>query len=140
MPTPTTFPVFLDSFESPTLYRIISLLNSTSSTSSIDPLPLPILKQFTHTVATPLHKFICISLSSGSVPSDFKVTSNHPHLKKPNLDSLNSSNYQPISNLLIHSNFLERVVSSHSSPTSQPTTSPTSSKAPTCPTNLLNPP
>ena len=33
-------------------------------------------------------------------------------LKKPNLDSLNSSNYRPISNLSIHYKVLERVVSS----------------------------
>ena len=111
-PTPITFPVFLDSFDSPTLDRIISLLNSTSSTSSLDPLSLPILKQITHTVASPLHKIICTSLSSGSVPPDFKVASISPILKKPNLDSLNSSNFRPISNLSIHSKVLERVVSS----------------------------
>ena len=42
--TPITFPFTLDKFESPPLDQIISLLKSTSSTSSIDPLPLPILK------------------------------------------------------------------------------------------------
>ena len=51
--TPITFPVFLESFDSPALDRIIPLLNSTFSTSSLDPLPLPILKQITHTVASP---------------------------------------------------------------------------------------
>ena len=118
LPTPTlcptliTFPVFLDYFDSPTLDLIISLLNSTSSTSSLDPLPLPILKHITHTVASPLHKIICTSLSSGSVPPDFKVAVISPILKNPNFDSLNSSNYRPISNLSIHSKVLERVVSS----------------------------
>ena len=58
-PTPITFLVFLDSFDSPTLDRIISLLNSTSSTSYFDHLPLSILKQITHNVASPFHIIIC---------------------------------------------------------------------------------
>ena len=46
------------------------------------------------------------------VPPDFKVAAISPILKKPNLESLYSSNYRPISNLSIHSKVLERVVSS----------------------------
>ena len=98
--------------ESPPLDQIISLLKSTSSTSSLDPLPLQILKQITNTVATPLHKIICGSLSSGSFPPDFKKAVITPIIKKPHLDSLSPSNYRPISNLSIHSKILERVISS----------------------------
>ena len=71
----------------------------------------PILKQITHTIAIPLHKIICTSLSSGIVPPDFKVAVITPILKKPNLDSLNPSHYRPISNLSIHSKILEHTVS-----------------------------
>ena len=67
------------------------------STSSLNPLPLTILKQIINTVATPLHQIICGSLSSGSVPPDFKKAVITPILKKPHLDSLSPSNYRPIS-------------------------------------------
>ena len=110
--TPITFPFSLEKFEYPPLDQIISLLKSTSSTSSLDPLPLTILKQITNTVATPLHQIICSSLSSGSVPPDFKKAVITPILKKPHLDSLSPSNYRPISNLSIHSKIFERVISS----------------------------
>ena len=83
--TPITFPFFLDKFESPPLDQIISLLKSTSSTSSLDPLPLPILNQITNTVATPLHQIICGLLSSGSFPPDFKKQSSPLSLKSPTL-------------------------------------------------------
>ena len=71
-PLPSPFPSPLTNLNLPPLDQIISLLKSTSSTSSLDPLPLPILKQITNTVATPLHQIICVSLSSGSIPPDFK--------------------------------------------------------------------
>ena len=139
--TPITFPFSLDKFESPPLDQIISLLKSTSSTSSLDPLPLPILKQITNTVATPLHQIICGSLSSGSVPPDFKKAVITPILKKPHLDSLSpplttdpsltSQSTLRSLNVLSPPNLLH---------TLQPIKSPTSSKAPTSPTNLLNPP
>ena len=134
---PITFPLSLEKFESPQLDQFISLLKSTSSTSSLDPLPLQILKQIINTVATPLHQIICGSISSRSVPPDFKKAVITPILKKPNLDSLFPSNYRPISNLSIHSKILERVISSQFITY---LTTPTSSKAPTFPTNLLNPP
>ena len=101
--TPITFPFSLEKLESPPLDQIISLIKSTSSTSSLDPLPLPIIKQITNTVATPLHQIIGGSLSSGSVPPDFKKAVITPILKKSHLDSLSPSNYRPISNLSIHS-------------------------------------
>ena len=110
--TPITFPFSLEKLQPPPLDQIISLLKSTSSTSSFDPLPPPILKQIINTVAIHLHKIICGSLSSGSVPPDFKKSVITPILKNPQLDSLSPSNYQPISNLSIHCKILERVISS----------------------------
>ena len=54
--TPITFPFSLGKFEPPPLDQIISLLKYTTSTSSLDPLPLPILKQIINTVETPFIK------------------------------------------------------------------------------------
>ena len=87
-----------------------SLLKSTSTTSSLN--HLPILKQIINTVATPLHQIICGSLSSGAVPPDFKKAVITPIFKKLHLKSLSPSNYRPIFNLSIHSKILERIISS----------------------------
>ena len=97
------FPSPLKNVNLPPLNQIISLFKATSSNSSIDTLPLPIQKQIINTVATPLHQIICGSLSSGSVPPDFKKAVINPILKKKHLYSLSTSNYRPISNLSIHS-------------------------------------
>ena len=83
--TPITFPFSLDNFEFPPLDKFTSFLKSTSSTSSLDPLLLPILKQIINTVATPLHQIICGSLLSGSVHPDFKKAVITPILKSPTL-------------------------------------------------------
>ena len=100
--TPITFPASLEKFESPPLDQIISLLKSTSSTSSLDPLPLPILKQIINTVATPLHQIICGSLSSGSIPPNFKKAVITPILKKLQLDSLSPPTTLPPFSIYTH--------------------------------------
>ena len=113
--TPITFHFSLDKCETPPLDQIISFLKYTSSTSSLDPQPLLILKQIINNVATPLkipHQIICASLSSGSVPPDFKKAVIIPIIKNPHIDSLYPSNYRHISNISIYSKILERVISS----------------------------
>ena len=57
-----------------------------------------ILNQMINTVATHLHQIICGSLSSGSVPPDFKKAVITPIFKKPHLYSMSPSKYLRSSN------------------------------------------
>ena len=138
--TPITFPFSLDNFEYPPLDQIISLLKSTSSTSSIDPIPLQIPKQILNTDQPPFINSFAVQFPPGSVPPDFKKAVITHILKKPHLYFLSPSNYRPISNLSIHSKILERVISSQLITYLTTNKPPTSSQVPTSPTNILNPP
>ena len=88
----TNFPPFPSTLKNLILPHLIKL--SPFSILLPQPLPLPILKQIINTVSTPLHQIICCSLSSGSVPPDFKKAVITPILKNPNLDNLSPSNYR----------------------------------------------
>jgi hypothetical protein len=53
---------------------------------------------------------ICLSLSSGVFPEQFKNCSVHPLLKKSNLDKESLANYRPVSHLSFLSKLTERIV------------------------------
>ena len=102
----------LSTFSNPTITQIVSLINIAKSCSSLDPLPIKITHQIFSTLAPLLLKIFIQSITSGTVPVYFKKAIITPVLKKPNLDSLNTANYRPISNLSTHSKILERVIAS----------------------------
>jgi len=75
----------------------------------VDPIPTSPLKKCSH-VLLPTTTNICLSLSTGIFPDQFKNCSVHPHLKKSNLDKSDLGNYRPISHLSFLSKLTERVV------------------------------
>ena len=54
---------------------------------------------------------INVSLSTGTVPKQFKQAVVIPLLKKPGLDSNNLKHFRPVSNLPFISKVLEKIVS-----------------------------
>ena len=59
----------------------------------------------------PLFKtVISLSLSTGSIPQDFKIVSLRPLLKKPNADCEQFSNFRPVFNLKFLSKLVEKAV------------------------------
>ena len=112
MCSPVTTESHLSHLTVPSLQQIVSLIESTKSCSSLDPLPLIILHQITTVLAPSLLKICSRSIIIGCVPDDFKKSILTPIIKKSNLDSLVTSNYRSISNLSIHSKTLERIVAS----------------------------
>ena len=83
--TPITFPLSLEKCEFPPFDQIISLLKSTSTTSSLDPLPLPILKKIINTLQPPFIKSFAVHfLPAPSLPIS-KKKSLPLSLKSPTL-------------------------------------------------------
>ena len=76
--TPITFPLSLAKFESPPFDQIISLLKSTSSTSSLDPLPLPILKKIINILQPPSSNHLRFTFFRLR-PSRFQKSSHYPY-------------------------------------------------------------
>uniref|UniRef100_A0AAY3ZXB8 Reverse transcriptase domain-containing protein n=1 Tax=Denticeps clupeoides TaxID=299321 RepID=A0AAY3ZXB8_9TELE len=86
------------------------ILSSNQCTCALDPTPTRLLKQIAPNVINSILKIVNSSLSTGHVPSSFKVAVIRPLIKKPDLDRSQLSNYRPISNLLFISKILEKVV------------------------------
>ena len=66
---------------------------------------MPIL---THTISSIVNG----SLQSGALPASFKEAMVLPLLKKPHLNTQDSNNYRPVSNLPFVSKVIEQVVAS----------------------------
>ena len=79
-----------------------------TTSSSLDPLPTTLVKACLPTLCPAVVTIINASLSSGVVPSNFKLVIQT--LKKPGLDPDDPNNYHPISNLPFLSKILERAV------------------------------
>ena len=77
---------------------------------SLDPIPTNLTKQYLNDIIPLITRIINTSLTSGTVPSQFKQAIVTPILKKKNLDNNHLKNYRPISNLPFLSKVLERVV------------------------------
>ena len=82
-----------------------------SSSCPLDIIPTTFLKENILTVAPSVLSIINCSLSTGTVPSNFKNALIQPLLKKPSLDPLVLNNFRPISKLPFLSKILEKVVS-----------------------------
>ena len=75
-----------------------------------DPMPTRLLKQCVDVIAPFLTALLNHSLSLGVVPSGFKAAYITPRLKKPDLDPADVKSFRPISNLIVLSKLLERLV------------------------------
>jgi len=75
-----------------------------------DTLPTPQLKLIADPIAPFLTKLFNRSSSTATVPTVFKSALITPLIQKPDLDSTDPPSYRPISNLLVVSKLLERVV------------------------------
>jgi len=82
---------------------------SSTKSCELDPIPTKILKQCITPLLPTITKIINKSLSSGTVPEQFKHAIVTPILKKEGLDT-DFKNYRPISNLPYMSKLLEKVV------------------------------
>ena len=83
---------------------------SNNKTCNLDPLPTAIFRKYVKQLSLPLSIIINKSLSSGTVPTNYKTAIVTPVLKKAYLDPHQASNYRPISNLQFTSKILEKVV------------------------------
>ena len=77
---------------------------------SLDPIPTNLTKQHIQDIVPLITKIINKSLTSGTVPSQFKEALVTLILKKKTLDQNTLKNYRPISNLPFISKVLERTV------------------------------
>ena len=75
------------------------ILSSPTKSCDLDPIPTCLLKACIDTLIVPITQIINLSLTSGTVPANFKEAHVKPLLKKPSLDKNNMKNYRPISNL-----------------------------------------
>ncbi|XP_073709407.1 uncharacterized protein [Misgurnus anguillicaudatus] len=80
------------------------------TTCLLDPIPSALVKHCLTCLSPLITAIINSSLTSGTVPSAFKVAAITPILKKPGLDPENPNNFRPISNLPFLSKILERTV------------------------------
>ena len=117
LPSPTlpqiTISIYkFNTFNTPTLTTIDSLLQAVKSAFKLDPIPTPLL-HILSTRLTPHYKTIIDrSLTSGIVPTSMKLALVTPIIKNQSLEKSTLSNYRPISNLSYISKTLERVVCS----------------------------
>uniref|UniRef100_A0A3P9I249 Reverse transcriptase domain-containing protein n=1 Tax=Oryzias latipes TaxID=8090 RepID=A0A3P9I249_ORYLA len=114
-PIPDSFPLnhMFSSFQLPDHEEISSLiLKSKPTTCSLDPLPTSLVIACLPTLLPLITAIIHSSLSSGTVPSLFKMAAVKPILKKPGSDPNLFNNLRPISNLPFISKILEKIVAS----------------------------
>ena len=88
------------------------VMQSSSSTCDLDPLPTSLLKDCLDILVPYITKIINESLSSGIVPSIYKLAHVKPLIKKQGSDVNDLKNYRPIANLMFISKILEKAVSS----------------------------
>jgi hypothetical protein len=81
-----------------------------SKFSSRDPIPTSLLRKFADVLAVPIASILNLSLSSGILPGEMKLTFVSPLLKKSSLCVDNLNNYRPVSLLSFLSKLVERVV------------------------------
>jgi exonuclease III len=101
----------LSKFEPVTSQFVKKILQKTAKKScELDPIPTSILHENIDTLLPAITNIFNSSLSSGSVPDDFKTAIVKPLLKKSSLDPNELNNFRPISNLPFLSKILEKVV------------------------------
>ena len=80
-----------------------------SKSSNLDYVPTSLLKTCHPVFSKLIAKLATLSFQEGCFPDSFKTALVTPHIKKPNFDSSNLSNYRPISNLNNISKILEKL-------------------------------
>ncbi|KAK7092145.1 hypothetical protein V1264_009742 [Littorina saxatilis] len=86
------------------------IVKSAKTSCDLDPLPTPLLCDHLDILLPTITRILNESLSTGTVPSDFKKAVIKPLLKKSSLDPNVLKNYRPISNLPFLSKILEKIV------------------------------
>ena len=94
--TPESFKNFENISES-NLEKLISSGNS--KTSSLDPIPISLLKEVLPVLLPTIHNIVNKSLQSSQMPHHLKRAIVKPIIKKSTLDPENMKNYRPVSNL-----------------------------------------
>jgi hypothetical protein len=84
--------------------------SSPSKSCPLDPIPTALMKECLSVLLPHITRIMNLSLSSGIVPSSYKVARVIPTLKRPTLDQNQMSNYRPVSNLPFLSKILEKLV------------------------------
>ena len=98
-----------DAFTQEDVRKII--LQSPSKSSSLDPIPNDILREYLDDLLPFIWIMCCTSLREGRVPASQKSALITPILKKNGLDPNDLKSYRPISNLTFISKLIERIVS-----------------------------
>ena len=83
------------------------ITQSPSKSCTSDPIPTGLLKQCLDELLPTITSLVNESLNTGVFPSQYKIASVTPILKKPNLDLI-FKNYRPVSNLEFLSKLMER--------------------------------
>ena len=103
----------LSCFQLPSATDLTKLIRTSKpSTCQLDPLPSSLVIASLPSLLPLITAIIHSSLTSGSVPSQFKSAAVTPLLKKPGSDPNIFNNLRPISNLPFISKILEKVVAS----------------------------
>ena len=83
---------------------------STIKACKLDPLSATVMRCCYSALVRVFKTVINLSLSTGSMPEDLKITSLRPLLKKPTADCEQFSNFRPVSNLKFLSKLVEKTV------------------------------
>ena len=101
----------LENFTTVTMEEVKTIILGMSNKScSLDPVPTGLLKKCLEPLLPSITQIIAQSLTTGEVPSCFKVARVIPTLKKPSLDKDELNNYRPVSNLPFLSKVMEKAV------------------------------
>ena len=106
---PTASIPCFDSFESLSEENVRLLSKSSKKSSTLDPMPTPLVAGCLDVLLPVLTRMINLSLESGVFPENWKQADVRPRLKKSRLE-VAFKNLRPISNLSFTSKLTERVV------------------------------
>lgn len=107
LPPPVSANLFLSPTTELEIQNIINGLNSNKSSGPFS-IPARLIKLLCHTIAKPLNILYNLSLSTGTVPDNFKIARVIPVFKSGS--HLLVNNYRPISLLPIFNQILEKIV------------------------------
>ena len=88
------------------------ILESPSKSSSLDPIPTFLLREYLDDLLPFIWSMCCASLDKGQLPKSQKAALITPIVKKSGLDPNDVKSYRPISNLTFISKVIERIVAS----------------------------
>ena len=86
------------------------IVGSSTKSGMLDPIPTSLIKQCLNDLVPLVTAIINVSLSTGTVPKQFKQAVVTPLLKKPGLDTNDLKHFRPVSNLPFITKVLEKIV------------------------------